>query len=265
MKYLKHTLTVIAFLSLTACSNPKEIVLGSEPLKELTQNADTIRKLPEDERNLLLEYVASADMVSAFGDKSMKIKVSGKTVGEVIEDAKLWKQKKKEIEESEKKRKLEEEQRIQKQKEEELALAKKVEEANKIINFKISQAVTVSVLKRTIRKRGAYEFEDFMLFDYAVENKSDQAIKLIKGSLLCVDLLGEKIGDLSVTFDQTLKAKSITKTDTGSGWRVRGFGRSELEEIADHSWDSMKCSFNTKAVAFEDGSSLKQEDPSIQN
>lgn len=258
MRNIKYTVLSLAVL-LAACSNPKDLVLGPEPLKDITEHSSEIRKIPEDERMLLLDYVGAMEIASAFGDKSPTLKLSGKTVGEVIEEAKVWKTKRQEMEKKEAQKRLEEEKLKQKQKEEEEALLKKIEEANGVASFKISQAVTISVIKRTVRPAGPYELHDFMLFEYAVENKSDVAIKLIKGRLDCIDLLGEKIGDLGVTFDETIKPKSIVKTTTGSGWRVGGI-RGEIEEIAGHSWESMKCSFKIKAIAFEDGTALSLED-----
>lgn len=245
----RSILVVIATFALAGCSNPKDIILGPEPLKQMAEQGDQFKKLPEEDRMLLAGYLAMTAMGKAFGADVKP--ATGRTVGEVLTDARAWQEKRKIAEVEAKKREAEAE-----------ALKAKVLAERKAISDKISASVIVAVIDKTVLPENyqAGRYSAMLSLKYAIENKSDKTIRQLKGRVYFKDATGDAVGWLPVDFDETIRAGQTLKTTTGSGWKLNQFQNGEIERIASRDFSSMKTSFEPESIAFEGGEVLKAPD-----
>src|SRR4051794_2319130 len=88
MSKLKFPVFTLAVLILTACSNPNDIRFGNNPSQDIRKNADVLSKLAPEDLILLSTYLVYADTSQRKGQPNP---AAGKTVGEVLNDAKAWK------------------------------------------------------------------------------------------------------------------------------------------------------------------------------
>lgn len=244
---MKKILVVAALAVFAAgCSSPDDIVLGPEPLKQLAEQGDKFKRMPEEDRMLLVSYLSLGEMGKAFGSNTLS--VTGKTVGEVMKDARAWKEKMTQQEAEQKKRN-----------DEALALRKKVEAENKILRDKLASLVTVAVVDKVVHPKDIYagRYHELLMIKYAVENKSEKAIRQIKGRLIFVDPSGDPVGDLQVDIDDLIKPGQTVKTDTGVGWRTNQFSNGDIERIARRDFGAMNGTFKVTAIAFAGGEVLK--------
>jgi hypothetical protein len=234
-------LAIVALLA--ACSNPNDIVLGAEPLKQIVDNGDQFRKLSEEDRILLVAYLELHGVVKSFGATDMKA-VAGRTVGEVMKDARAWKGWRAEQEVENKKKEAEA-----------TALKAKILAERQVVVDKLSQAVTVAVTNKKIHREdySARRLYDELELTYAVENKTDKAIRQIKGRLIFTDPVGDKISTLLVKFEELIPARGTLKTNTGRVWEVRRHTNGNVEKVADAPFEGTKIQFEAESIAYVDG------------
>lgn len=246
-KMKKLMLALLVASLLTACSKPTDIVLGPEPLKQMAEQGERFKKLPEDDRMLLAGYIGLVNLGQQFGSKDIK-PLTGRTVGEVLVDAKAWRAKV-QTEEALK----------QKRDAEATVLRDKVNAEQKALMDQLSQTLTVAVTRKGISPKdySISRLYDQLSLTYAVENKSDKAIRQIKGYLYVFDATGDKLGMLPITFDETISPKSTLKTTTGGGWKIQRFENGDIEKIADTPFEGMTTRFDIKAIAYVDGQVVK--------
>jgi hypothetical protein len=226
----------------------------------MAEQGDQFRKLPEEDRLLLVGYLTALELGKTFGADIKP--ATGRTVGEVLVEARQWKEKMLVAEAEAKKQREAQEAEAKKRKAEEDALRAKVLEERKAIEERIARSVTVAVLgKRVLPK--SYEvsrYSDMLVLNYALENKSDKTIRQLKGTVVFLDATGDKVGDLPVDFDVKLGPGKSIKTDTGRGWRLNEFRNGDIEKIAGREFSSMKVQFEPEAIAFEGGEILRAPD-----
>lgn len=247
MRRLIAVLAIVLFVA--GCSNPKDIVFGPEPLKQIAEQGEQFKKLPEEDRMLLVGYLTISEMGKVFGADVKP--VTGRTVGEVLADARIWKEKMKAAEAEQKIRAKEAE-----------ALKAKVLAERKVISNKISSSVVVAVIDKTVLSENfeAGRYSKMLSLKYAIENKSEKAIRQLKGLVVFTDATGDMVGSLPVNFDQTIGAKKSLTTTTGRGWKINPFMNGEIEKIAGREFSSMKVTFEPESIAFADGEVLKAPD-----
>lgn len=239
-------ITIVFAIAIAGCSNPKDIVLGPEPLKQMAEQGDRFKKLPEEDRALLAGYLAMAEMGKVFGAQVKP--ATGRTVGEVLVDAHVWKEKMKAAELEAKKKEAETE-----------ALKARVIAERKEIADKISSSVIVAVIAKTVLPKN-YEvgrYSELLSLKYAIENKSEKTIRQLKGRVIFKDATGDEIGQLPVDFDEPVGAGKTLKTTTGKGWKLNEFRNGEIEKIAAREFSLMKATFEPESIAFEGGEVLK--------
>lgn len=242
-----HIITaILVALVIAGCSNPKDIVFGPEPLKQMAEQGDQFKKLPEEDRMLLAGYLGLTEMGKAFGAQAKS--VTGRTVGEVLVDARAWKEKMKAAELEAKKKEAEAE-----------VLKAKVLAERKAISEKISSSVTVAVTDKTVLPKNydVGRYSEMLSIKYAIENKSDKTIRQLKGRVIFKDATGDEIGWLPVDFDEPVAAGKTLKTSTGRGWKLNEFRMGEIERIAGREFSSMKATFEPESIAFDGGEVLK--------
>ena len=246
---MRALLISLFILTLTACSNPKDIVFGPEPRKEMAEKGDEFKKLPEEDRVTLAAYLASVELGKVF--KADVKPVTGRTVGEVLVDAKAWKEELKARELA---------QKAEQQKAEQLAL--KVEAERKAIADQIAKSAVVAVIgsKRLPENYDVGRYSEMLVITYAVQNKSNQAIRQIKGFVTFTDLTGDEIGVVYANIDQTIPPGKTIQTDTGRGLKLNQFMNEDKERIAGRKFSDMKATFEAQSIAFSDGTVIKAPD-----
>ena len=244
MRYV--IITAIAALFIAGCSNPNDIVFGPEPLKQMAEQGEKFKKLSEEDRMLLAGYLTLTEMGKAFGADVKP--TAGRTVGEVLVDARAWKEKMKLAEQEAKKKEAEAE-----------ALKAKVLAERKAMAERISSSVTVAVTDKTVLPKNydVGRYSEMLSIKYAIENKSEKTIRQLKGRVIFKDATGDEVGWLPVDFDEPVGAGKTLKTTTGRGWKLNEFRMGEIEKIAGREFSSMKATFEPESIAFEGGEVLK--------
>lgn len=241
------TITLLTLaLIITGCSNPKDIVLGPEPLKQLAEQGEQIKKLPEEERTLLAAYLGANALGNLFGGQAKP--VTGMTIGEVLIDAQAWKEKMQAAKVEAEKREAEAE-----------ALKAKVIAERKVVADKISSSAVVAIIDKVVLAKNfdIGRYNDLLTLKYAIENKSDKTIRQIKGMVVFKDATGDQIGRLYVNIDEPVAAGKTLKTSTDSGWKINPFLNNDIEKIAGTEFGLMTAVFEPDAIAFEGGEVIK--------
>lgn len=236
-------------LIIAGCSNPKDIVLGPEPLKQLAEQGEQIKKLPEEERTLLVAYLTANAIGNLFGGQAKP--VTGLTIGEVLVDAQAWKMKMQAAEAEAKKKEAEAE-----------ALKVKIIAERKAIANKISSSAVVAIIDKKVLPQdySVGRYTDMLSLRYAIENKSNKTIRQIKGMVIFKDATGDQIGQLYVNIDEPIGAGKSLNTTTGIGWKINSYQNGDIEKIARTEFGSMTASFEPEAIAFEGGEVIKAPD-----
>lgn len=243
-------------IAISACSDPKQIIFGPEPLKQMSEQSDTFRKLSEQDRMLLVGYLTAADLKHLFGGQAPM--VTGKTVSEVLRDAEKWKvlvAKQEEEKKIEAQRLEEEKKKVEK---EIAALKEKIEKKKSEILGRINQSVTLAIVEKDVLPENydAGRYSRMLSFTYAIENKSDRPIVQINAIARFTDPTGSEIGWLPIKIDKQIKPKSTIKTDLNKGWKLNEFLNSDIEKIARSDFELVKTSIDITDVAFKDGEVL---------
>jgi hypothetical protein len=230
----------------SACSKPQDIVFGPEPLKQMADQGEQFKKLPEEDRTLLVAYLGLTPLGKVFGADIKP--ATGRTVGEVLVDARAWREQMKVAELEAKKREAEAE-----------ALKAKILAERKVIAERIASSVVVAIVGTRVLPKN-YDigrYSAMLSVSYAIENKSDKGIRQLKGRVTFKDATGDKIGWLPVDFDEPVGAGKTLRTDTGRGWKLNEFRNGEIEKIASREFSSMTAVFEPESIAFEGGEILK--------
>jgi hypothetical protein len=199
-------LVLALIVTLAGCSKPTDIVFGPDPLKQIAEQGDRFKKLSEDDRSLLVAYLTVSAMGKAFGAEIKP--ATGRTVGEVLVDARAWREKVRAAEAGAKQREAAE-----------AALKVIVVAERKAIADKIAESVIVAITDKKVLPKdlNAGRFNDLLVLHYAIENKSDKPIRQLKGQVVFLDATGDKVGDLPVDIDERVAPGKKLKTTTGRG------------------------------------------------
>jgi hypothetical protein len=98
-------------------------------------------------------------------------------------------------------------------------------------------------------KRGKYEYENRHVFTYLLKNLTEKAIKLVDGSLIFRDRLGEKI--MTIKLLQDVHYPFGESQSATGGWSVNSFNPSE-ERFQTMSHDDVQPELRINKVVFED-------------
>lgn len=246
---MRYSTIILMLVFIAGCSNPKDIVFGPEPLKQMAEQGEQFKKLSEEDRTLLVGFLTITEMGKVFGTDAKPF--TGRTVGEVLVDARTWKEKMKAAEAEEKKQEAEAE-----------ALKNKVLAERKVIANKILASVVVAIIDKIVLPENydAGRYSNMLSLKYAIENRSDKTIRQLKGRVIFKDATGDEIGWLPVDIDEPVRAGQTLKTTTGRGWKINQFMNGEIEKIAGREFSSMKATFEPESIAFEGGEILKAPD-----
>jgi hypothetical protein len=242
---IKAAAALLAIL-LAGCSKPQDIIFGPEPLKQVAEQGDQFKKLSEEDRTLLVAYLNLAQLAKPVGGEVKS--PTGRTVGEVLVDARTWQEKVKATAAEAKKREAEA-----------ADLRAKVINERKAVAEKIASSVVVAVVGTRVLPENydVGRYSEMLSVSYAIENKSDKGIRQLKGRVIFKDATGDTVGWLPIDFDEPVAAGKTLKTTTGRGWKLNKFRNGDIEKIAGREFSTMTASFEPESIAFADGEVLK--------
>ena len=100
-------------------------------------------------------------------------------------------------------------------------------------------------------KEGQQSYENRHVFTYVLKNVSEKPIKLIHGTLLFTDLLGEKI--VAIKLNPDVEYPSGQTVSTSGEWDVSPLNPSE-RRMATMNHNNIKATLLIQGVAFDDNS-----------
>jgi hypothetical protein len=235
---VKRYIFVLAVLILSACSNPLDVRFGTNPSEDLQKNAEKLKKLPADDLAVLSSYVSYAEKSELKGHPNPVI---GKTVKEVLQDAKSWN--KAQLDAAREQRDREEAAQMR---------AAKFEHDRKELQDKVAATVTVTLVSRTILPPNPVtkRTDPIIRLEYDVENRASKAILALKGKGVYKDLFGNKIVEHPFQTDKTVPIGGRIRVPFN--YRVSPLWV-EMMNLASAEEGKYFFSFSADALSFEDG------------
>ena len=191
--YMPAALCLVAVLGTCSCGkDPRTIRITEKNKNTFMDEIKDLKGLTVDEVRLLIAYQAHAGMGRALGGNEPN--PVGKTVGELIEDAR--KQAESEKTEVDKQKRLADE-------------AKAKQEA---IAAELRKAVAVAVFEKGFvpANPSASQFDAYITFKCAFENSSSKDIRAFKGVVVFQDLFGSNVYHVNLTISDPINAGAKT-------------------------------------------------------
>lgn len=206
-------------LFIAGCGNPDEIVFGPEPLKQMAEQGEQFKKLSQDDRILLVGYLTHIEKEESGSYANL---VAGRTVREVLIEAKKQK-----------------------------AEAESIRNRTKRIADELSSSVEVAIIDKIVSSG------EFLMLQYAVENRTGRIIRQLKGEVTFKDATGDEILMLDIDIEEPVAPGETLITTTDKGWTFFRGQQYGIGRIVGRDLNSMKVTFKPTAIAFEGGYILK--------
>ena len=170
---------------------------------------------------------------SVFRLKLKDKKLEEMTYAEILEDGKKWKAEQEKIEAEQK------------------ALAEKAakDEAERI--KKLTESVIVSCFEKGYSE---VDYQDYITYKFVILNKSDKAIRAVKGDITFTNLFDEKIKSLSFVYDKPIEAGEQVNWDATTEYNQF---MSEDKTLKNKDLKDLKVVWNPEKILFEDGTTLE--------
>ena len=242
---LNRYIFLLLLLILSACSNPKDIRFGASPSDDMQKNEAKLKKLPPTDFALLTSYLNSAQASEIKGRPNPAV---GKTVAEVLDDARSW-QKAQEIAAAEERERQESAK----------LMAGRIEAERKLLRDRVAGLVAVTFVKRTIipPNPSAQRNEPVVRLEYDIENKGGKAILALKGKITYKDLFGNRIVDHPLQVDKTVPIGGHVTVPVN--YRVSPVWR-EMMALAELEDGKFSASFWPESLVLEGGETLRLSD-----
>lgn len=248
----RFTLIALCFtLLLGACSKATNTVIPSDMSKWDKELAPVVQKLNEEEKALLIAYIARKKMVSGLSKGEGDIPF-GTTVGDALTDQRKWKA---EYDKAEALAKVEQVRKAA----EELSLKAKIkaERADVVKQFNDSVTVTLLDKKELGSNYSAGRYSDYQQFVIGVENRSGKELTGVAGTIEFIDVFDKEVGSVVFGISQRIKP--------GATYKWTG-GRDYNQFITEHRavWGLEDGKYTTRfapnSLVFADGTKLKVPD-----
>tara|TARA_B110000879_G_scaffold190935_1_gene255669 strand:+ start:74 stop:739 length:666 start_codon:yes stop_codon:yes gene_type:complete len=170
---------------------------------------------------------------SVFRLKLKDKKLEEMTYAEILEDGKKWKAEQEKIEAEQK------------------ALAEKAakDEAERI--KKLTESVIVSCFEKGYSE---VDYQDYITYKFVILNKSEKAIRAVKGGITFTNLFDEKIKSLSFVYDKPIEAGEQVNWDATTEYNQFMSGDKTLKN---KDLKDLKVVWNPEKIIFEDGTTLE--------
>ncbi|AUS04957.1 hypothetical protein [Pseudotamlana carrageenivorans] len=216
----------LAFIAILAsCSSPLENKYSDATFENDLKAIKEANALDSTETMLLAGYFMRA--------KLLKEPLDGKSYSQILEEAKAFK------------KKQEEEERIQ----QELAEKAKKEEKERIARLK--NALTVTIYDKGFTE---YNYQDYITYKFAFENKTDKDITAFTGQMVFLDLFDKEIKSLNLTYDDGVKAKSTTNYSAQTDYNQF---MNDDQLLKSKSLKQIKLQWKPEKILFADGTTLQ--------
>lgn len=220
---MKKALIIFSSILMVACSSPLD--------KKYSD--DTFEDDAKELRNALDSTEAKLLLGSIFRLTMQQEDLSKMTYGEILENGKAWKAEQERIEAEQK------------------ALQEKAarEEAERVA--RLQNAVMVTCFKKGYTE---IDYQDYITYGFAIQNKSEQDIRAVKGEIMFTDLFDDEIKTLSFTYDQPIKAGATSNWNATTDYNQF---RDEDVRLRNKNLEDLKIVWKPIKVIFQDGTTLE--------
>ena len=220
---MKKALIIFSSILMVACSSPLD--------KKYSE--DTFEEDAKELRNELDSTEAKLLLGSIFRLTMQQEDLSKMTYGEILENGKAWKAEQDRIEAEQK------------------ALQEQAarEEAERVARLQI--AVMVTCFKKGYTE---VDYQDYITYGFAIQNKSEQDIRAVKGEIMFTDLFDVEIKTLSFTYDQPIKAGATSNWNATTDYNQF---RDEDVRLRNKNLEDLKIVWKPIKVIFQDGTTLE--------
>lgn len=226
MRKTIFTLTIAGLLfTLTSCNNPLNKKYNEDNLDKDLKEIVESKKADTTDMGYIAMYIMRAKMLGE--------KLEGKTYNDILENAKELR-KKAEKEEAEAK-----------------ALADKVAKEEQEKREMFGKILTVALYDKGYYKG---DWEDYLTYEVAYENKGNKDIKAVKGSLLITDLFDQKIKAINLVEDEGIPAGKIVKRSYTTDYNQF---LDEDTRLISKSIKDIKVVWTPEKIIFGDGTTLE--------
>lgn len=170
---------------------------------------------------------------SVFRLKFEDKKLEEMTYAEILEEGKKWRAEQEKIEAEQK------------------ALAEKAAKDESERIKKLTESVIVSCFEKGYSE---VDYQDYITYKFVILNKSDKAIRAVKGGITFTNLFDEKIKSLSFVYDKPIEAGEQVNWDANTEYNQF---MSEDKTLKNKDLKDLKVVWNPEKILFEDGTTLE--------
>jgi hypothetical protein len=131
----------------------------------------------------------------------------------------------------------------------ELAEKTILEEENK--RQRLGNALTVAMYDKGFEK---YDYQDYLTYSFAFENKTDKDIRAFKGSISIQDLFDSEIKTISLTIDDPIGVGETFKSTYTTDYNQF---MDEDKRLRNKDMEDLKILWTPEKIIFKDGSTLE--------
>lgn len=229
----KLALAVCFALSLSACGDPKSVVIPpSLEGEQGAEFAEKIKTLPEDDKSLLTGFIAMSEIGKQLGGDGIP---AGTTVGEALVMANKWAAKVSAQNQAEKDLKAQEKAKL---------------EAAKAM-FK--EAITAAVVDKTTTTEN---YQRLIKLTIAFKNNTDKQIDGIKGKFVFYDSFDEELSSFEISEDQINLSPGESKREV-LDYSIYLQSHVKISELP---LSKLKTEFIGDTIVFSDGNKIQSPD-----
>ena len=208
---------------LFSCSSPMDKKFNEETAKE---DIEAIKgKIDSTE----LQLLAGSMIRLKFQDKELE----EMTYGEILDDGKKWKAEQEKIEAEQK------------------DLAEKAAKAEAERIKKLTEAVIVSCFEKGYTE---VDYQDYITYKFVVQNKSDKAIRAVKGGITFTNLFDEEIKSLNFVYDKPIEAGKEVNWNATTNYNQF---MNEDQTLKNKDLKDLKVVWKPEKIIFVDGTTLE--------
>ncbi|WP_115460578.1 hypothetical protein [Winogradskyella aurantiaca] len=216
---MKKAITFLLMLvTVISCSSPLDKKYNEDTFETDTKEIKESGNLSDEDALILAGWI----MRSKLKSESLE----GKTYNEIIKEAKDYRKEQEYLAEQ---TKLEEEEKRQ----------------------RLGSALTVAMYNKGYEE---YDYQDYLTYSFAFENKTDKDIRAFKGSISIRDLFDSEIKSISLTIDDPIKAGEIFKGTYTTDYNQF---REEDSRLRNKKIEDLVVIWTPEKIIFSDGSTLE--------
>ena len=216
---MRKTLLLLSIIGIFfSCSGPLDKKYNEETLasdaKEIKENTD----LSDEDVQIMAGWIVRAKLTNE--------KLEGKSYGGILKEAKDYKKEQEKLAEKTKKEEEEKRQRL-------------------------GSALTVALYDKGYKK---YDYEDYLTYSIAFENKTDKTIRAFKGSISINDLFDTEIKSINLTIDDPIEAHQTFKSTYTTDYNQF---KDEDKRLKAKKMADLKVVWTPEKIIFGDGTTLE--------